>query len=63
MLYKFCKITIFLLLFTFTSENVYASSESHKFIIVGVDNRVRITNLNTGRIVHSFPIIKDYLTN
>ncbi len=62
MLYKFCKITIFLLLFTFTSENVYASSESHKFIIVGVENRVRITNLNTGRIVRSFPIIKDYLT-
>jgi len=62
MLYKFCRITFFLLLFIFTSENVYANSEPHKFIIVGFENRVRITNLNTGRIVHSFPIIEDYLT-
>ena len=41
--------------------SVFAGKEPSIFLIVGVENRVHITNLKSGSIVYSFPVINEYL--
>ncbi len=61
MWHQLCKAIICIPLILFFPVNVYAGNELSKFLIVGVENRVHITNLKTGSIVHSFPVINDFL--
>ena len=54
-----CKVFFFCIILYQCS--VYAGDRDNKFLIVGVENRVHITNLSNGKIVYTFPIINEYL--
>ena len=61
MVRRLCIFFLFVFCIVLLKGNAYASNIHNRFLIVGFANRVRITNFESGRVVHSFPIINDYL--